>query len=108
MSDRLFNEQHPATITARGSIFVLSTPLAVGVNFVLVPQRMFHDEPENGVRLPPAEQGSMVSVFCISDSSDAAKVWPTDGDLPPSIDLIAPGSGVVYRAMGGGWQCQPL
>ncbi len=49
----LLSEQHAPTITAKGSIYVLSTPLAVGSNFVYVPQRMFHDEPENGVRLPP-------------------------------------------------------
>ncbi|HEY8098233.1 MAG TPA: hypothetical protein VIE65_19405 [Methylobacter sp.] len=106
MPDRLFNEQHPATITAFGGIYVLSTPLAVGVNCVLVPQRRFPDEPENGVRLPPAIQGIALSVWNISDSSEAAKVWPLDGDSPPSITTIEPETGVTYKAQGGGWQAQ--
>ena len=109
MSDRLLSEQHPATLMAKGSIYVLSTPLAVGVNFCpVVSQRTFHDEPESGVRLPRAAQGIALSVWNISDSSEAAKVWPLDGDLSPSIEFIAPGSGVTYKAQGGGWQCQPM
>ena len=109
MTGTLLNTQNAPTITAFGSIYVLSTLLIAGVtNFVFVPQRMFHDEPENGVRLPPAAQGVRLSVFCLSDSSEAAKVWPVEGDCAPSIDLIAPGSGVTYKAQGGGWQCQPM
>ncbi len=109
MSDRLLSEPHDATITAFGGIYVLSTPLIAGeTNFVYVPQRRFADEPENGIRLPPAVQSIALSVWNISDSSEAAKVWPVEGDGAPSIDLIPPGSGVTYKAQGGGWQCQPM
>jgi hypothetical protein len=86
----------------------MAAPLAVGVNVVIVPAREFLAS-NNAARLPPAEQGIALSVWVVSDSAEELKIYPSENDNPPAIDLIQPGAGVTYKALSqGGWQCVPM